>query len=161
MGFVAVALGFVSFQMRTQKKLLVVQTATAAAFCLHYYLIGAPSGLILNALCVVRNLAYYHKDKPLFSGAKCPLFFALALCVINLLFWQGYHTLFVILGGVINTLCICLADPQKIRKSILFSSPLVLIYDLFVMSVGGIIYETVVIVSSVIGLLRYRRQQTG
>ena len=158
MGFIAVVLGFLSFQMRTQKQLLLVQTATTIAFCIHYYLIGATSGLMMNLLGIARNLAYYHKDKPIFSGKKCPIFFAVVMGVVGLLSWQGYYSIFVVLGLVINTICLSFDDPQKIRKSILVTSPLVLIYDAFVLSIGGMIYESVVIVSSVIGILRYRKQ---
>lgn len=158
LGLVAVVLGFVSFQMRTQKQLLVVQTATTIAFCIHYYLIGATSGLMLNLLGILRNLAYYHKDKKIFAGKKCPIFFAVVMGVVGLLSWQGYYSIFVVLGLVINTVCLSFADPQNIRKSILVTSPMVLIYDAFVLSIGGIIYESVVIVSSIIGILRYRKQ---
>lgn len=159
MGVVAVALGFVSFQMRTQKKLLVVQTATTIAFCIHYYLIGATSGLLLNMLGIARNLAYYHKDKPLFSGKKCPVFFAVVMGFVGLLSWQGFYSVFIVLGLVINTLCLSFDDPQKIRKSILITSPMVLTYDAFVLSIGGIIYESVAIISAVIGIVRYRRNK--
>lgn len=158
MGLVAVVLGFVSFQMRTQKQLLVVQTATTIAFCIHYYLIGATSGLMLNLLGILRNLAYYHKEKKIFAGKKCPIFFAAVMGIVGLLSWQDYYSIFVVLGLVINTVCLSFADPQNIRKSILVTSPMVLIYDAFVLSIGGIIYESVVIVSSIIGILRYRKQ---
>lgn len=157
MGFIAVALGFVSFQMRTQKKLLVIQIATTIAFCLHYWLIGATSGMMMNMLGIVRNIAYYHKDKKIFSGMKCPVFFAVLMGIVGILSWQGYYSIFVLLGLVINTVCLSFTDPQNIRKSILVSSPLVLIYDAFVLSVGGMIYESVVIVSSIIGIVRYRK----
>jgi len=157
MGLAAVVLGFVSFQMRTQRQLLAVQTATTIAFCIHYYLIGATSGLMLNLLGIVRNLAYYHKDKPLFSGRKCPIFFAVVMGIVGLLSWQDYYSIFVVLGLVINTVCLSFANPQNIRKSILVSSPLVLVYDAFVFSIGGVIYESVVIVSSIIGIVRYRK----
>lgn len=159
MGIVAVVLGFVSFQMRTQRQLLIMQTATTIAFCIHYFLIGATSGLMLNLLGIVRNLAYYHKDKPLFSGPKCPIFFAIVMGMIGLLSWQGYYSVFIVLGLVIHTLCLSFADPQKIRKSILVTSPMVLVYNAFVMSFGGVVYESVVIISSIIGIIRYRRQQ--
>lgn len=159
MGFAAVVLGFVSFQMRTQKQLLVVQTATTIAFCIHYYLIGATSGLMLNLLGIVRNLAYYHKDKPFFSGKKCPVFFAVVMGIVGLLSWQGYYSIFVVMGLVINTVCLSFTNPQNIRKSILVSSPLVLAYDAFVLSIGGVIYESVVIISSIIGIIRYRQEK--
>lgn len=157
MGLIAVALGFVTFQMRTQKQLLVVQIATAVAFCTHYYLIGATSGLMLNLLALVRNIAYYFKEKPLFSGKKCPIFFAVAMGIMGLISWQDYYSIFIVLGLVINSYCLSFADPQNIRKSILVSSPLVLIYDAFVFSIGGTIYESVAIVSALIGMLRYRK----
>ena len=159
MGLVAVVLGFVSFQMRTQKQLLVVQTATTIAFCIHYYLIGATSGLMMNMLGILRNLAYYNKEKPLFSGKKCPIFFAVVMGLVGLMSWQGYYSLFVVAGLVINTLFLSSSNPQTIRKSILVSSPLGLAYDGFVMSIGGVIYESVVIVSSIIGIIRYRKQE--
>ena len=157
MGLIAVALGFVSFQMRTQRQLLAVQTATTIAFCIHYYLIGATSGLMLNLLGIVRNLAYYYKDKPLFSGKKCPIFFSVLMGVVGLLSWQGWYSIFVVLGLVINTYCLSFAKPQNIRKSILITSPMVLIYDVFVLSVGGIVYESVAILSALIGILRCRK----
>ena len=159
MGLIAVGLGFSSFQMRTQKKLLVLQTATTIAFCIHYYLIGATSGLMLNLLGIARNLAYYYKEKPLFSGKKCPLFFTVVMGIVGLLSWQGYYSIFVVLGLVINTYCLSFTNPQYIRTSILVSSPLVLVYDAFVMSIGGVIYESVVIVSSLIGIIRYRKKK--
>ena len=159
MGLIAVVLGFVSFQMRTQKQLLVVQIATTIAFCIHYYLIGATSGLMMNLLGIVRNLAYYHKDKKIFSGKKCPIFFGILMGIVGLLSWQDYYSIFVVLGLVINTVCLSCTNPQSIRKSILVSSPLVLIYDAFVLSIGGVIYESVVIISSIIGIVRYRKQQ--
>lgn len=158
-GIIAVALGFLSFQMKEQKPLLIVQTATSLAFVIHYGLIGAYSGMLINFLAMFRNLAYYHKDKPLFSGWKCPIFFAILISLAGLLSWQGYYSIFVILGVGINTLCLAFTDTQKTRASILVSSPLVLIYDAFVMSIGGMIYESVVIISSIIGILRFRRKK--
>lgn len=158
MGIVAVILGFISFQMHTNKKILVMQTATALTFCLHYLLIGAYSGMAMNALALLRNYAYYHREKKIFSGRKCPIFFAILMGAVGFLSWQGPHSLFVITGLVINTVCMSFTNPQSIRKGILVTSPMVLIYDVFVLSIGGIIYESVAIASAVIGILAYRRK---
>ena len=46
-----------------------------------------------------------------------------------------------------------------IRKSILVTSPMVLTYDMFVMSWTGAVYETVAIVSSAIGIYRFQKTQ--
>lgn len=161
MGGVAVCFGFISYQMRTQKTLMLAQLATAIAFCVHYGLIGALSGLVMNILCVIRNIVYCSKDKsPLLAGKWVSVFFAVVFGVAGLLSWQGYYSAFMVLGQVISTVCMSFSNPQSIRKGILVASPLVLIYNLFVFSIGGVVYESVVIVSSVIGMIRYRGQQT-
>ena len=117
-GIIAVILGFICYQMNSQKKILIAQTATALTFCIHYLLIGATSGLVMNILAIFRNLAYYHRDKKIFSGKKCPIFFAVVMGIAGILSWQDYYSIFVVLGLVINTLCFSLPNPQDIRKSI-------------------------------------------
>lgn len=160
LGIVAVVLGFLSYQMKTSKKLLVVQTVTCAVFCIHYMMIGAISAFVLNAVGIVRNIVYANRDKKIFSYEFYPVFFAVIMGVMGILSWQDMFSLFIILGLIINTLCLYLKNSQSIRKSILVTSPLVLIYDVFAGSIGGIIYESAAIISSVIGIIRYHMETT-
>jgi len=159
LGVVAVILGFLSYQVRTRKKLMLLQTATTLVFVLHYLLIGAMSGMALNAVGLLRNIVYSNREKKFFSGRFWPIAFAVIMGFMGLLSWQGWYSIFVVVGLVINTLALALPDPQKIRKSILITSPLVLTYDAFALSVGGIIYESVAILSSLVGILRFRKQK--
>ena len=55
-GVIAIILGFLSYQMKTQKQLLICQTATSLVFCIHYFLIGATTGMAMNMVNVVRNI---------------------------------------------------------------------------------------------------------
>ena len=159
-GIIAVILGFVTYQVRTQKKLLFVQILTTLVFVIHYLLIGAVSGMALNMVAMVRNIVYSRRDLKIFSSKGWPATFAVIMGIMGLLSWQGWYSVFVVLGLVINSLCMAFKDPQKIRKSILVTSPLVLIYDAFALSVGGMIYESVAIVSALVGILRFRKEKT-
>jgi len=159
MGVVTLIPGFISFQLHTQKKILIAQTLMSLAFCLHYLLLGATSGLVMNALSIIRNFAYYQKDRKWLPGRSCPIFFAILMAILGAFSWQGWYSLLIIAAPVINTLCMALPNPQTIRKSILVTSPMVLIYDLFVGSIGGIIYESVAITSAVIGIFTYKRRK--
>ena len=47
-GVIAVAGTFVSYQTKTQKQLLIVNMIATALFCVHYMLLGASSGMVLN-----------------------------------------------------------------------------------------------------------------
>ena len=158
-GFVAVILGFLSFQMKTSKNLLVVQTFTSLVFSLHYLLLGAFPAALLNAVGIIRNIVYNRKDKKALLDKAVPWVFAVMMVVLGLWSWQGIHSFLVIAGIGINTVCLSLKNPQNIRKSILVSSPLVLMYDVFEFSLGGMIYETVVIISSVIGIVRLKNNK--
>ena len=159
MGGVAIALGFISFQMHKRKSLLIVQIATTLAFCAHYSLLGAWAGLSLNTIGAVRNLAYYHRDKKWLSTWVTPVGFAAAMLTVGFITWQGYYDLFYIFSMAVSSLAMYYFGPQNIRKSILLTSTLVLIYDVFVGSVWGIVYESVAILSSIIGIIVYIKKK--
>ena len=160
-GILAVILGFVSFQMPTQKKVLIAQIATSVVFIIHYILIGATSAVWLNLVGLFRNIAYFSRE----SGVKAkflysrnlPIVFAVIMAIMGVLSWENVYSLLIIFGITINTICLSFKNPQNLRKSILISSPLVLLYDVVVISVGGIVYESVAIISSIIGIIRFRK----
>lgn len=156
LGFAAIIFGFVSYQMKTKTGVLIFQSATTLAFTLHYLLIGALSGMALNLIALVRNVVFWR-----FGDRKIPkslsIGFALVMGVVGILNWDGWFSIFILLGLVINSYCMSFENPQSIRKSILVTSPLVIVYNAFVLSVGGIVYESIAIISSIIGIVRNRK----
>ena len=84
--------------------------------------------------------------------------FAVLYVLLGALAWQGWFSLMPIISLLINTYFMSKGDPQLVRKSILVSSPIMIVYDVLVASCGGILFESVMIISSLIGVLRYRRE---
>lgn len=158
LGIFAVLLGFVSFQARTRKMLLMTQCAISVVFIAHYLLIGAYSGLAMNIVSLARNLTYSYQDKLRLSQKQTTGLYAVLYVLMGALAWQGWFSLMPIISLLINTYFMSKGDPQLVRKSILVSSPIMIIYDVLVASYGGILFESVIIVSSLIGVLRYRRE---
>ena len=157
LGIVAVILGFITYQMRSQKALLVVNMITCAVFCAHYLLIGAISGFALNAVGFVRNIVYTNRDKKLFASPVWPYVFGAVMLLAGILTWQDWRSVLMVCALVINSLALSLKNPQHIRFSLLITCPLVLIYDLLLHSYGGMVYEGMSIVSSLIGIYRFRK----
>ena len=155
-GIVAIILGFISYQVRTQRKLLFVQSAVSFVFCIHFFLIGAYSGMAMNAVSLIRNFVYDYRMKKGYSGKLLPCIFVGIQIVACLITWEAWYSVFILLGLCINTYCMSFTNPQSVRKSILVTSPLVLAYDLFARSVGGSIFETVSVISAAIGIWRNR-----
>ena len=158
LGIIAIILGFISYQVKTQKQLLFMQTSVAAVFGVHYLLIGAYSGMAMNAVGIVRNLVYNGRNQKGSSSRLVPIVFVLIQCVMCALTWEAWYSVFVLFGLTINTYCLSFKNPQNVRKSIFVTSPLVLTYDVLAGSIGGMIYESVSIISAFIGVLRHRKQ---
>ena len=70
-------------------------------------------------------------------------------------------SLLIIFALAANTIFMSFGNPQLLRKSILLTSTCVLIYNVFVFSIGGITNEGISIVSSVIGIIRFRKEKTS
>lgn len=61
LGWLAALLTFISYQCKEHKKLIFVQTASTISICLSYLFLGAKSGMLLNIICIIRNLIIYKK----------------------------------------------------------------------------------------------------
>ena len=155
---IGVIIGFISFQMKTDKQVLTLQTMVTILFTAHYILLGAFDAAVLNAVGIIRNFVYHNKDKKFYSPKVYPALFAVIMVILGALSWENWSSILVITGLAINTIFLACDNPQNLRKSILVSSPMVLVYNILKFSIGGMIYESVVIVSSIIGIIRYRER---
>lgn len=157
LGVVAVILGFITYQMRGPKALLIVNMITCGVFCAHYLLIGAISGFVLNAVGMVRNIVYTNRDKKIFAHPAWPFIFAGIMLIAGIVTWQDWRTILMICALVLNSLALSLKNAQHIRYSLLITCPLVMVYDVLLHSYGGIVYEGMSIVSAIVGILRFRK----
>ena len=155
LGIIATIITFTSYQINSKRGLLITQTAATLFTCISYLFLGATSGFALNIICIVRNVIFYFVD----SKSKWNYISAsvLALCMVGLgaLSWQGAISLLVIIALAVNTVIMSLGKPQLLRQSVLLTSSMILVYNIFVFSLGGIVNESVAIVSSAIGIVRF------
>ena len=156
-GIVAVVLGFVSYQMKTPRGIISLQLVTALVFSAHYLLIGTVTAALLNFLAGVKCLVYYFRDKREGKSIWEPLVFCVLVVVSTVLTWEGWHSALIMVGLVADTIGLALNDPQKTRGVLFIKSPLCLVYNGFVGSIGGIVYECTVLISAALALFRNRR----
>lgn len=158
LGIVGIVVGFLSMQMKTRDKLLLMHLGLTVCFVLHYGLIGAWSGMALNIISSIRNITYY------FLGRKAPVkpgwgvLFAVVMGAVGILSWQNWYSAFVVVALTLNSYAMSFTDPQSIRKSMLVTCPLALVYNVLVLSAGGIVLESVNTFSAALGIYRYRKQ---
>ena len=160
LGFIAVGLFFYSYQCTQKRKLMVIQTVATALSCVQYLLIGAFSGFALNIVCIIRNFVFYFRDKNQRTELISPVVLSVCIAVASIFSWEGIHSLLITSGLVVNTMCMGICDAKTFRKTILISSALILIYNVFAFSYSGILSESISLLSVVIGIIRYRSTQT-
>ena len=158
LGIVAVILGFVSFQMKTPKRILACQISVAFVFAAHYMLIGALSAAALNLLAAISNILYYFRAKRGGKGIFEPIFYISMILVTSIITWDSWYTIILMCGLFATAIGLSLYDPQKTRCVMLVKAPLCLIYNALVFSVGGVVYESAVLISAIIGLIHNRKK---
>ena len=157
LGIFAPILTAFSYQANTKRRLLIIQSIATLCICISFLLLGAMSGFALNIVCLLRNLAFYFQNEKSKFNFVSAIFFALLMIPLGILSWQGWISILMIVALAINTVCMSFGRPQLLRKSILLTSTMVLIYSCFVFSVGSILNESLAIISSVIGIIRFQK----
>ncbi len=162
-GGIAVILGFINYQVKTREQVLYVHIATTLVFAVHFFLLGQPATAVMQLVGTIRNITFYHLGKNGPVGKQWAVLFAVLMgafgTVTMFLFQEGeWFAIAVIVGLIINSYSMSFSNPNNVRKSILVSSPLVLAYDVWARSIGGAVYEAIVIVSSIVGLIRFNNK---
>ena len=156
-GILATVITALSYQMNTKKSLLLTQSLATACTCISYLFLGASSGFALNIVCLVRNACFYYLkegQKPIYISTAI---LATAMVVLGAFSWQGPISLLMIIALAVNTVFLSLGKPQILRYSILLTSSMILIYNIYVFTIGGMLNESIAIFSSLIGIIRFRR----
>ncbi|MBR6566694.1 MAG: YgjV family protein [Spirochaetaceae bacterium] len=156
-GLIAVIISFVAYQMPTQKKILFMNLLVTIAILLNYAFIGAVTGMMLNVVCVIRNLIFMNREKKIFSYKFYPYLLMVIIGGLSFFTSEGAYSILITIGLIINTFALSLTNPQATRYCMAISCSFIFSYNIFVFSIGGMINEAVAIISSVLGIIRFRR----
>ena len=155
LGILATLLTFLSYQVNTKNRLLIIQTTATALTCASYFFLDALSGLVLNIVCITRNVTFYFQDSGTIVNRICASVLSIIMVFLGALSWEAWYSILLILALATNTLFLSFGNPQLLRKSILVTSSMVLAYNCFVLSIGGIANESLAIISSIIGIILF------
>jgi hypothetical protein len=163
-GLIGTALNALSFQRKEKKALILTQLVSATVFCIHFFMLGAYMGFLLNMIAAFRAVVFAYKDR--FNAKSIwwlPLFisFYLASYILTFTVFDKEITarnliieLLPVIGMTISTISFRAKNAAKVRILSLFNSPMWLIYNVFSGSIGGVICESLCIVSIVLGIIR-------
>ena len=156
-GVIAAACAVMSFQMKSSRRILVVQSIASALWIVHFFLLSAYTGAYLNIFAVTRNVLYYFLQK---KNVKGKIFFSTGMAAvgvaISLLTYSDLWTLVPMVATVLQSYSFSLVNAKHLRIVTLFSSPMWLAYDVRFSSYMGVATEIFVMISMIVALIRYR-----
>lgn len=164
-GILAFIVSVISFQMKTYRQILLVQTLCASLFVVHFLLLSgcgqadAVTGAVLNGVCAVRDvvLLFTEKKRTPKLTTLLAVVFSVIILVIGILSWSSWVSLLFIVAMLFNTVAMSIPNPNTVRMFIMISSPFALTYDILTHSIGGSINEVVSFISALTAYLRCRR----
>lgn len=159
LGVLGFIFSVISFQQNTQKRIVFVQFLANVSFTIHFYLIGAYTGSILNGIAIIRSFVYCFKDKKWASSNIWIVIFSLAFVVAGIYTWEGPLSILPIVAMVLSSISFGIKNPKLVRRIYFPCSPMWLIYNIAGHSIGGVLTESFAMISIIIGMLRFDRKK--
>lgn len=154
-GILAMLLLLASYQINNRKKILIMQICISICWTVHYGMLGALSGAVINIICFLRNILFYDKQKKWAQTIVSPIFVCAAEIIAAILTWSGNADMLALIGAPLQTAAIWMNSPGKIRILMLTASPMWMIYDYLNGSYPGVITEIGVMLSIIIAMHKY------
>lgn len=159
----------VSFLQKSKKNILIFQFFGAAFFAISFFMLNAPTGALLNIIAVVRAFIYANKEK-FRADKKIWIWIFFVIYVLSyfatfLVFDKAWSVknclveLLPVISMTVVTFSFSLPKAKHIRYFSLIGCPLWLIYNIFNMSLGGILCESLSILSSITGIFFHDRKK--
>ena len=164
-GIVAMAFNIMSYQQKTQKKVIICQLFGCTLFAINFLMLGAIVGALLNTVGAVRAIVFMNKEKLHSDKLIWTIGFIFVYIVSYILTFTVFGkelTLFncvtellPVIGMTATTVCLRYKEAKTIRLFGLISSPSWLVYNIVNFAIGAIICEVLCLGSIVIGILRF------
>ncbi len=170
-GVGAASFSALSFQGKSSKSVVTMQFIGNALWVLHYLLLGGIMGVVMNLISGVRSFIYSLKEKYVWAESKALPFVFVALAAVcyiltftiggaEFAFPKALFEIMPVMALVTSTFVFNMKDVSKVRKlSAIFTSPFWMAYNIFTISIPGMICEGFAIISIIIAILRFDRKK--
>ena len=170
-GAAALIIAMLSFQQRTQKKIVLYQLVSSVLFTVHFFMIGAYVGSLLNFIGIFRAAVFANKDKKWAQNKAWLFVFLFAFAAAGILTLDGdidittwnvsfasvstYIAMLPVFGMSFTTVAFWITDAAAVRLVSFPSSPCWLTYNLYNRSWAGAGTEIILMTSIIVAMLRY------
>ena len=164
-GIFGMAANIWSYQQKSKKGVIALQLCGSILFTVNFLLLGAMTGAMLNCVNFALNIVFLNKEKTradhvAWTVLFCSLYVAAYVMTFTVFKVEPSVPKLVLeflplVGAFLTIASYKMSGAAAIRKLSLIRSPLWLVYDSFVPSIGGVICEVISIISIITGIIRF------
>lgn len=156
-GFVGLFFFLLSYQLRTNKKFFAAQTLGCMSFAAQFVLLGGYSGCLGLSINIVRNIMLqWYNQSAIIRWKGWIVVFSVAVICASALTWNGWLSILPVLATIVGTTAFWSNNARYIRLAdLFFMCPCYLFYDFFVHSYGGMINESITMLSILFSIYRF------
>ncbi len=155
LGVLGIATTVMIFQQKERKPLLYWKLATDFIWLLHYLLLGAYSACVTTAVSIFRSAVFLHADRKWAQSPAWLYIFLGASLGLTLLVWQDMYSLLTLTGSFLSIIAYWMKNPRITRFLSVPSAACILVYNIAYHSREGVLCDTFLIISAIVGIVRY------
>ena len=159
-GFIAFAVSLIAYHRKDKKKIIGNMVISNILNIIHYLLLGAFSGCVTKLIAIFRNCFIILKEKhSKLSNTVYLILFIIVYVVATIFTYDSILSILPLLAAIIYTICIWNGSEIKIKKTAFLCYFLWLIYNIFVLSIPGIVSNTISILSVLIAIIKRQKYE--
>ena len=159
-GFIAMAIVVITYQCKSQRKILILLMVSAFVWCVHFLVLGKYTAVLLNLLSAFRCVIYAcHSDgKKWAQGVWIPIVFGIVCSVSTIFTWGGLIDILPLVSTFMYTYSNWQQNERRLKYITLPASMCWLVYNIVGGSVAGAINEGFAEISIIVYLVRTRKK---
>lgn len=157
LSIVAMIIAVLALQIKKTSMYCLSTAITCTMFAVSYFMLGSPTSAAANLICALRGgfASYKTTRKTPYCIWICTLL--AASCIFT---YTGVLSICVCAAEIAGTLAMWFASEKGIRYTkVFFQSPIWLVNNIIVFTIGGIVTEVFSIISAIIFLWRFRNKK--
>ena len=154
-GFFGLGMSVGAFQFKKHGQIIFCKIISALCFSLHYALLGAWSGAVLELISAVRDVLFRRQVKRNVSTLPTIIGFGIFVIVTGVIAYDGWLSLLPVACKLLTTVSYGMKNEKWLRRITMPSSFLWIVYNFSVHSISGMVTDCLNLVSILIAMYKF------
>lgn len=149
----------ITYVIKSRRKILACLITYNLFYGIHYLLLNARTGSLMNLVSISRNVFfYYNNQKGKENGIGVLIIIYLITIGFGIYSYQDFYSLVSIASSLLSTYSVWQKDVKKYRYLAFIVSIGFLVYAIHINSLFAVITESFLLVIEIIGIILYLRE---